>query len=238
MIATWDILQPLCHVVFWLHSFHFTCQQFTFFLLYDYLIISSLKHLHLTGKVTSLVAKKDHNLATRIEEAIMKNESLESLSVEQYRRDTARSKITEQKGKNEKLVKVSNQKSRTRAASGKSSAVHGKAVNTRKISGAKPSKVSTGFKPKKAAIKVSRPLKSSSSSSTKGPVSGGKKHKATIKVSKPTKSISASSPRGPVSGGKKQTGSRKSGAVKSTSKLNVVGFRGRSSSSNKPFRAT
>lgn len=207
--------------------------------------LTSIDYLHRTGrtarmgakgKVTSLVAKKDHNLATSIEEAIMKNESLESLSVEQYRRDAARSKITEQKGKNEKIVKVSNQKSRTRAASGKSSAVHGKAVNTRKISGAKPRKVSTGFKPKKTAIKVSRPLKSSSSSSTKGPVSGGKKHKATIKVSKPTKS--ASSPRGPVSGGKKQTGSRKSGAVKSTSKLNVVGFRGRSSSSKKPFRAT
>ncbi|KAL0322850.1 UNVERIFIED_CONTAM: DEAD-box ATP-dependent RNA helicase 39 [Sesamum angustifolium] len=53
--------------------------------------LNSIDYLHRTGrtarmgakgKVTSLVAKKNLILATRIEEAIMKNESLESLSVE------------------------------------------------------------------------------------------------------------------------------------------------------------
>lgn len=184
-----------------------------------------------------MVAKKDHNLATRIEEAIMKNESLESVTVEHIRRDAARDKITEQKGKNEKLVKVSNQKSRAKAAApGKSSSVRGKAVNTRKVVGTKPSKVSTGFKTKNAAVKVSRSAKSSSSNGTKG---SEKRQKTASRASKPPKSTNVSSPKKPFSGGKKkQMGSQKSSAVKSTSKLNVVGFRGRSSSSNQPFSSS
>ena len=43
----------------------------------------------LTGKVTSLVTKKDQILATRIEEAIQKNESLETLNAESVRKEAA-----------------------------------------------------------------------------------------------------------------------------------------------------
>ncbi|KAL8110474.1 hypothetical protein AgCh_026258 [Apium graveolens] len=206
--------------------------------------LTSIDYLHRTGrtarmgakgKVTSLVAKKDHNLATRIEEAIMKNESLESLTVDYIKRDTARSKISQNTVKNSKLMKVSSRG--TKAASGRSASVRGKAGSTR-TAGSKSGRDSSDHKSKRGATKVSRPLKSSN---TRGPVSGGKKQSSGFKVSKPTNSSTASSSRGPASGVKKQTGSgKKSGAVKSTSKLNVVGFRGRSSSSNKsgPFRAS
>jgi hypothetical protein len=72
----------------------------------------SKDYLLLTGKVTSLIAKKDVILATRIEEAIRKNESLESLTVDNVRRDIARSRITEQKRINVKSVKISNEKNK------------------------------------------------------------------------------------------------------------------------------
>lgn len=67
--------------------------------------------------MTSLVAKKDLILATRIEEAIMKNESLESLSIDSIKRDLARSHINEQKERNAKMVKVSSLKNKAKAAS-------------------------------------------------------------------------------------------------------------------------
>ncbi|CAA6660869.1 unnamed protein product [Spirodela intermedia] len=59
---------------------------------------NSIDYLHRTGRtarmgakgaVTSLVAKKDLILASRIEDAIMKNESLETLNAESVRRDAA-----------------------------------------------------------------------------------------------------------------------------------------------------
>jgi superfamily II DNA/RNA helicase len=37
------------------------------------------------GKITSLVAKKDYNLATKIEEAIKNNENLEAITQESVR---------------------------------------------------------------------------------------------------------------------------------------------------------
>ncbi|KAK1371415.1 RNA helicase, DEAD-box type, Q motif protein [Heracleum sosnowskyi] len=208
--------------------------------------LTSIDYLHRTGrtarmgakgKVTSLVAKKDHNLATIIEEAIMKNESLESLTVDYIKRDTARSKISQNTVKSSKLMKVSSRG--TKAASGRSASVNGKVGSTR-TAGSNSGKDSSAHKSKRGATKVSRPLKSSNASNARGPVSGGKKQSSGFKVSKPLKSSSVSSNRGPASGGKTQTGGAKSGAVKSTSKLNVVGFRGRSSSSNKngPFRAS
>ncbi|KAG8362988.1 hypothetical protein BUALT_BualtUnG0016400 [Buddleja alternifolia] len=73
---------------------------------------NSIDYLHRTGrtacmgakgKVTSLVARKDVILATCIEEAMMKNESLESLSVYSIKRDKARSRVNEQKGRNAKM---------------------------------------------------------------------------------------------------------------------------------------
>ncbi|KAM7511283.1 hypothetical protein LguiB_010158 [Lonicera macranthoides] len=189
--------------------------------------LNSIDYLHRTGrtarmgakgKVTSLVARKDVMLATRIEEAITKNESLDSLTVDNVRRDNARSRITEQKDRNTKLVKSMNHRNKTKTAPMKSSAVRGKPVPSksrygtksepsRKTSGSKSGKTFALSKPRKTAVKVSTPFKKSSSAN------GSKK---------------------PKSSGKKPTENKKSGAAKSPSKLDVVGFRGRSSSSNKP----
>ncbi|XP_074280330.1 DEAD-box ATP-dependent RNA helicase 39 [Silene latifolia] len=81
---------------------------------------NSVDYLHRTGrtarmgakgKVTSLVTKRDIPLATRIEEAMKKNESLESLSVDSIRRDNARARISQQQGNNIRAGTASNMKS-------------------------------------------------------------------------------------------------------------------------------
>ncbi|XP_015886265.2 DEAD-box ATP-dependent RNA helicase 39 [Ziziphus jujuba] len=171
--------------------------------------LNSIDYLHRTGrtarmgakgKVTSLVAKKDHVLATRIEEAIRKNESLESLTVDSVRRDIARAKITDQKGRDAKLIKVAKNNKKTKGDSVKSSRVH-KAV---------------GVKPRKSSV---------SAKTTKG---GG------IHASKPVKLSSARSSGKPSLSRKKKLDGKRFSVDKSTdSKLNVVGFRGRSSWSDK-----
>ncbi|KAF8404478.1 hypothetical protein HHK36_009363 [Tetracentron sinense] len=179
--------------------------------------LNSIDYLHRTGrtarmgakgKVTSLVAKKDLTLATRIEEAMGKNESLESLTLDNVRRDIPKARNNEQKGKKVNFVKSSNQQNKTRTAPTKSSRGRGKvtAVQTagRKTLGAKSGKTSAPTKTGKAPVQVSKPLKSYPTSSS----------------------------RTASSGGKKQMEGRKSGVMKS-SKLSVVGFRGRTSSSNK-----
>lgn len=172
---------------------------------------NSIDYLHRTGrtarmgakgKVTSLVARRDLILATRIEEAIMKNESLESLSVDRIKRDLARSHINQQKDKNEKREKVSSLKRKTQPAPTKSSEAHGKPIVAKKSSVSKSTQAPMNSKPKKKVIKVVKTSKSSGSSNS----------------------------RSTSYGGKKQSGERKKGgAGGSTSKLNVVGFRGRSS---------
>lgn len=149
--------------------------------------------------MTSLVAKKDLLLATRIEDAMRKNESLESLTVDSVRRDIARAKITSQKGKSEKLIKVAKYKNKTKADYEKSSRGPDKVV---------------GAKSKKASVLTK---------TTKGSKTALK----SVKLS------SASSSRKPKLSGKKQLDTKRSREVKSPgSKLNVVGFRGRTSSSN------
>ncbi|XP_022976914.1 DEAD-box ATP-dependent RNA helicase 39 [Cucurbita maxima] len=171
---------------------------------------NSIDYLHRTGRtarmgakgnVTSLVTKKDHILATRIEEAIRKNESLESLTADNVRRDIARDRmITEQKMKNEKLVKVS--KERTRAKSS-TSAAKPSSVHSKDESG----KASSPVKTQKSGVRVS-------------------------KLTKPSRNV----PRKPSSEPKKQVTSRRqsrNGIKPSGQKLNVVGFRGRSSQSDK-----
>uniref|UniRef100_A0A453E803 Helicase C-terminal domain-containing protein n=1 Tax=Aegilops tauschii subsp. strangulata TaxID=200361 RepID=A0A453E803_AEGTS len=69
---------------------------------------NSIDYLHRTGrtarmgakgKVTSLIAKKDVGLATRIEDAMKKNESLESLTTSNVKRDSANSQNTGTKGR-------------------------------------------------------------------------------------------------------------------------------------------
>ncbi|KAI9112678.1 hypothetical protein K1719_016344 [Acacia pycnantha] len=180
--------------------------------------LNSIDYLHRTGrtarmgakgKVTSLVAKKDTTLATRIEEAIRKNESLEAISKESLRREIPRTQITQQKGRNTKLVKVSKAKntSTVSATSRKASKPLKSAKASKSFSSA-----NTGSR------KASKPLKSAKA--------GG------IQVKKSVRSSSASSPK-KASAGKKQTSRRDNASKSANSKLSVVGFRGRSSSNKK-----
>nr|BAD43116.1 unnamed protein product [Arabidopsis thaliana] len=75
---------------------------------------NSIDYLHRTGrtarmgakgKVTSLVSRKDQMLAARIEEAMRNNESLESLTTDNVRRDAARTHITQEKGRSVKQIR-------------------------------------------------------------------------------------------------------------------------------------
>lgn len=120
-----------------------------------------------TGKVTSLVAKKDFLLATRIEEAIRKNESLEALSSGSIRRDISRAKISEQKNSNAtKMSKASDskQKVKGKAATGSTSrSTHAKVATSktygRKSPSTKPVKTPTPAKSVKT-VRISKVAKS------------------------------------------------------------------------------
>ncbi|KAI3686045.1 hypothetical protein L1987_79715 [Smallanthus sonchifolius] len=70
-------------------------------IMFDFPLIS-IDYLHRTGrtarmgakgKVTSLVTKKDLTLANRVEEAMRKNESLESLTINNVQKDSGRPKL-------------------------------------------------------------------------------------------------------------------------------------------------
>ncbi|KAK9072158.1 hypothetical protein SSX86_008590 [Deinandra increscens subsp. villosa] len=198
--------------------------------------LNSIDYLHRTGrtarmgakgKVTSLITKKDLNLANRVEEAMRKNESLESLTVDNVQRDSGRPKLQDHKGRSNKLVKVSDQKNKYLSAP--------KPAINRSTSGPRSSKVvsfsksptkrsSLGPKSGKPVDFSKSPTKRSSSGPKSGkPVDFSKSKKTTGGVStKPSVKI----------GGKTRTVSKKTGVVKSPSKLNVVGFRGRSSASS------
>lgn len=130
-------------------------------------------------------------LATHIEEAMMKNKSLESLSIDGIKRDTARSRVNEQKERNAKMVRGSTSKYKAKDVATKSTEARGKAATVTK----KPSVP----KAKMALGEVSKTSRSSGPSATKGMTYIGKK----------------------------QSGGRIA-ANRSPSKLNVVGFRGRS----------
>uniref|UniRef100_A0A803NM24 DEAD-box ATP-dependent RNA helicase 39 n=3 Tax=Cannabis sativa TaxID=3483 RepID=A0A803NM24_CANSA len=206
---------------------------------------NSIDYLHRTGrtarmgakgKVTSLVAKKNVSLANRIEEAIRKNESLESLSINSVQRDIARDKITEQKGKNERLFKIAKQGGKIKADSEKSSQSQG--LKSRRSAGPAKS-ANSGIKLSKS-VKMSSPRRGSSSSSaprrSSSSSSSPRRGSSSSSASSPRRasSSSPSSPRKASSSGRKQLGSKRSSAEKSTSsKLNVVGFRGQSFWSNK-----
>lgn len=179
---------------------------------------TSIDYLHRTGrtarmgakgKVTSLVAKKDLKLAALIEEAIKKNESLESLSVDSVNRDIARSRITEQK--NYKAGKVTNPRNKSKPIPVKPVTTRGKILSAKSTPSTKSGK---SYKAPKSPAKIA------------------------TKLSKPFRSSGASGSKGTYSVGKKMEGSKKSAVPKSnTSKLNVVAFRGRSSLSRGSFRA-
>lgn len=173
---------------------------------------NSIDYLHRTGrtarmgakgKVTSLVAKKDVALATRIEEAIKKNESLEALTTNNVRRATypqsANTKgRTTRPVKTSSALKVVNQKGRRGVVlSSKSSRTPKDTTSTRRRS---PPKI----QPK--ATKPAAPRKA--------------------KLVKPAKGSEKAS-RGKA---KPEGRKGKSDALnKLRTKLSVVGFRGRSS---------
>lgn len=166
-------------------------------------------------------------MATRIEEAIRKNESLESLSSDNVRREVSKPQQIDQKGMNKNLVKDSNLKNKGKGLLRNSSTFNGKAVKT---SGQKTLATKSG--------KTSAPTFKTSGRKTlatgSGKTSAPTKARKAVTVSKPVKS-SVSSSRKESLNGKKQVESRKPNAVKSTppSKLNLVGFRGRRSSAKK-----
>lgn len=148
------------------------------------------------------MAKKDVALATRIEEAIKKNESLEALTTNNVRRPT-NPQSASTKGRTSRSVKTSsalkvvNQKGRRGVVlSGKSSRTPKDTTSTRRRS---PPKI----QPK--ATKSAAPRKA--------------------KVSKPTNSVKVSK------GKAKPQGRKAKGDIlnKLGTKLSVVGFRGRSS---------
>lgn len=170
----------------------------------------------MTGKVTSLISRKDQLLATKIEEAIAKNESLESLSVDSIRRDVARSRINEQKDKNEKMVRLSSVRNKDKPAPTRSSKVLGKPTVSKKSPATKSGNAPVVSRGKKTFVKVSRTSKPTGPKTSTGKTYGANKPSG----SQTSKSKSY--------GAKKPSGSQKSGPAKSTSKLNVVGFRGRS----------
>ncbi|KAK1435510.1 hypothetical protein QVD17_01275 [Tagetes erecta] len=184
--------------------------------------LNSIDYLHRTGrtarmgakgKVTSLITKKDLTLANRVEEAMRKNESLESLTINTVQRDSSRPKLQDHKAKGNKLVKV---KVKVRTSDQK---------NNKNISAAKAptKKITTGPKSSKVVGFSKSPTKRSSSGPKPGKaVDFSKSKKATSNVStKPLVKI----------GGKTRSVSQKAGVLKSPLKLNVVGFRGRSSAS-------
>ncbi|RZC55268.1 hypothetical protein C5167_014124 [Papaver somniferum] len=174
------------------------------------------------GKVTSLISRKDQLLANRIEQAIGKNESLESLSADNLRWEKAKSQVYEQKGsKNSNLVKASNVKSKINSSSSAKTSRRGRVVTAINTSS------------QRRGVKVGRPsapTKSRRATTSSAPT----KPRRETTVSKPSFSSSSSS-RKPSSGVKQQTDGRKSGNTNfKPTKLNVVGFRGRSSSSSSP----
>ncbi|KAL5714730.1 DEAD-box ATP-dependent RNA helicase 39 [Ranunculus cassubicifolius] len=184
---------------------------------------NSIDYLHRTGrtarmgakgKVTSLVAKKNSHLAKRIEEAINKNESLESLTVDDIKKSPARPRFAVN-GKSS-MARTTNRKTNTgatkptRASRGTVPTSRGKVEPTRT---------------KRAPVKAYKAPMSSSAGAPKRSFSDGRKSPG---------SSSASAPKRSYSDGNKSGENKKSRNTKPSSssgpKLNVVGFRGRSSS--------
>ncbi|XP_056164196.1 DEAD-box ATP-dependent RNA helicase 39-like isoform X2 [Syzygium oleosum] len=190
--------------------------------------LNSIDYLHRTGrtarmgakgKVTSLVAKKDLLLATRIEEAIRKNESLEALTVDNVRRDMARARISEPKGKNTKLSKVTDQRNKGKTAANKSSISRTKAVSSQ-VSGRKTAGTRAG-KTSSSQISVRK-----TAGTKAGKTSSSAKLSRAVKISKVTRPSGVGKSAKSTSNGRKLTQSK-------SGKLSVVGFRGRNSSLSK-----
>ncbi|KAL2894388.1 DEAD-box ATP-dependent RNA helicase 39, partial [Bienertia sinuspersici] len=190
---------------------------------------NSVDYLHRTGrtarmgakgKVTSLVAKRDVPLATRIEEAMKKNENLESLSVDSVRRDIARTRISQQQGSNIKVVKNSTVKRSGKASSAKPAGA------TMKSSGRTASAKSAGV-PTKVVVTQTSATKNSTGKSAYQ--SKGKYGKTTNQsTGNSGKKVSQFRPIKKIVTGPR---SSSSSTMKRPTKISVVGFRGRNSSS-------
>ncbi|KAL8144298.1 hypothetical protein V2J09_017330 [Rumex salicifolius] len=209
--------------------------------------VNSVDYLHRTGrtarmgakgKVTSIVAKKDLILANRIEEAMKKNESLESLSRDSIRRDNMRTQITQQKHKTSRAVKIASTKTfkssdtnpRTSFATTSSSS------RSKSTSKSKPYTKSTSSSPSSSTSK-SKPYTKSTSSSSSSKGFGASKAKPYSKTTS-TSSSSKAKPGKPAAQSKKPivqkklvkvpVGSRSSSS-KAPGKISLAGFRGRAS---------
>uniref|UniRef100_A0A7N0ZTM5 DEAD-box ATP-dependent RNA helicase 39 n=1 Tax=Kalanchoe fedtschenkoi TaxID=63787 RepID=A0A7N0ZTM5_KALFE len=189
--------------------------------------LNSIDYLHRTGrtarmgakgKVTSLVTRKDQILATKIEEAIKKNESLESLSVDHVKRDIVRDRINTVTRK-ASLAKASAKTSKNNSA--KPNSRNPASPRTSELRFGKASSIAS----KNASVKTPTTKRSTPAASAgrSSPYTPKKPFSATTKVSKPGKSSSPSSSNRISSGGGKPTRGKSS-----DSKLNVVGFRGKS----------
>ncbi|GAB2251721.1 hypothetical protein Droror1_Dr00004568 [Drosera rotundifolia] len=143
---------------------------------------NSIDYLHRTGrtarmgakgKVTSLVAKKDVALAAQIEDAVSKNESLESLSVQSILRDKARTRILQQKDRNGKKVLKSTQKETNSKAATSKTTTKGMSVrapgrgNASKIKEISRKAPSRGKDSKIKGISVKGPRKNASKTTRK-----------------------------------------------------------------------
>lgn len=194
--------------------------------------LNSVDYLHRTGrtarmgakgKVTSLVTKKDYLLASRIEEAIKKNESLESLNSTNVKRDAVKSKPFEKTGRASKLLKVRNTKNTSTRRISKASAAD---TTRNKFVHGKASKKNLTFSKRKSVTSYadSENRDSSKPKSVKSYVSGTNRSSSMGKsVKSYGNNVKRVSSKGKSSGMKSNT----------ASKLSVVGFRGKTSSSKR-----
>jgi hypothetical protein len=217
--------------------------------------------LSVAGKVTSLVTKKDYSLATKIEEAIRKNESLEAITKESVRMDVTRNQITEQRRKNKNGFKTSKVRdksdsraspvntrsgikdrsdSRTRSENTRSGSRDKSDSRTRYENTRSGSRDKSDSRTRSENTRSGSRDKSDSRTRSENTRPGTKSGKQSVSskftkngfpISKPVKSSKTGSFKKDSSENKRTD--KRTTATKSTdSKLSVVGFRGRNASSS------
>ncbi|PKA62185.1 DEAD-box ATP-dependent RNA helicase 39 [Apostasia shenzhenica] len=182
------------------------------------------------GKVTSLVTKRDVLLAERIEDAMRKNESLESLNVGRVRRDAVTSRVNDQK-----------QRSSNKSLKGKSTVIGRKATvsSSPKLAARKFAKKSASNLQAKTTAMQSTSIgrKATVSSSPKLAARKFAKKSASNPQAKTT-SMQSTSARLSSLKGSRFAANKNSSSVRSSSRLSVVGFRGRSSRKKEGLRSS
>jgi hypothetical protein len=183
--------------------------------------------ISVAGKVTSLVTKKDYSLATKIEEAIRKNESLEAITKESVRMDVTRNQITEQRRKNKNGFKTS--KVRDKSDSRASPVNTRSGIKDRSDSRTRSENTRSGSRDKSDSRTRSENTRPGTKSGKQSVSS--KFTKNGFPISKPVKSSKTGSFKKDSSENKRTD--KRTTATKSTdSKLSVVGFRGRNASTS------